>query len=287
MVWLRAIGSAVVAAVSLSLMGACPAQAQSAPETAQDAEALNRQGLALQRQGKYREAEPLFRRALDIWRATLGEADRNTATGYNNVASILIVQGQYGEAEPLLRKALEIRRAVLGENHSDTATSYNSVAYNLNAQGRFGLDEPGLVFTPPKMASVEDDGILTASEASQLSLVADWVILSACNTASTASGAGGSDSLSALSRGFLYAGAHALLASHWQVSDEATAALTVEMLTARSRTPKLTRAQALQQSMHSVRTGKRPDGSAVKGWDQSWAHPSAWAPFSHIANSDE
>ncbi len=150
-----------------------------------------------------------------------------------------------------------------------------------------GMDEPGLVFTPPKVASTDDDGILTASEASQLSFLADWVILSACNTASTASGAGGSDSLSALARAFLYAGAHALLASHWQVSDKATAALTVETLTARRDNPKLTRAQALQQAMHSVRTGKRPNGSAVKGWDQSWLHPSAWAPFSHIANSDE
>lgn len=150
-----------------------------------------------------------------------------------------------------------------------------------------GMDEPGLVFTPPKVASSEDDGILTASEASQLSFLADWVILSACNTASTASGAGGSDSLSALARAFLYAGAHALLASHWQVSDKATAALTVETLAARRDNPKLTRAQALQQAMHSVRTGKRPDGSTVKGWDQSWLHPSAWAPFSHIANSDE
>ncbi len=150
-----------------------------------------------------------------------------------------------------------------------------------------GMDEPGLVFTPPKVASKDDDGILTASEASQLSFLADWVILSACNTASTASGAGGGDSLSALARAFLYAGAHALLASHWQVSDEATAALTVETLTARRDNPKLTRAQALQQAMHSVRTGKRPDGSEVKGWDQSWLHPSIWAPFSHIANSDE
>ena len=150
-----------------------------------------------------------------------------------------------------------------------------------------GMDEPGLVFTPPDVASKDDDGILTASEASQLSFMADWVILSACNTASTASGAGGSDSLSALARAFLYAGARALLASHWQVSDDATAALTVETLTARRDNPGLTRAQALQQAMRGVRTGKRADGSVVNGWDRSWVHPSIWAPFSHIANSDE
>lgn len=152
---------------------------------------------------------------------------------------------------------------------------------------KFKLDEPGLVFTPPNKPSATDDGILTASEASALTLSAEWVILSACNTASSANGAGGSDNLSALSRGFLYAGAKALLASHWRVSDEATAALTVETLAARRNSPGLTRAQALQQAMKSIRTGHRPDGSDVPGWSQEWVHPSAWAAFSHIANQDD
>lgn len=151
----------------------------------------------------------------------------------------------------------------------------------------FGMEEPGLVFTPPKTATSLDDGILTASEVSQLTLSADWVILSACNTASTAKGAGGGDSLSALSRAFLYSGARALLASHWQVPDQATAALTVETLQARRDNPNRTRAQALQQAMRAVRTGKRVDGSVVAKWDPTWAHPTSWAAFSHIANNDE
>ncbi len=149
-----------------------------------------------------------------------------------------------------------------------------------------GLDEPGLILTPPAEASDMDDGVLTASEASQLQLSADWVILSACNTAAT-EGANGADSLSGLARGFLYAGARALLASHWAVSDDATAALTVETLTVRRAHPELTRAQAFQQAMHTIRTGKRADGSVLAGYDPGWAHPAAWAPFTHIANRDE
>src|SRR5215831_1563167 len=43
--------------------------------------------------------------------------------------------------------------------------------------------EPALLLTPPEMASEEDDGLLTASEVGTLKLDADWVILSACNTA--------------------------------------------------------------------------------------------------------
>ncbi len=143
-----------------------------------------------------------------------------------------------------------------------------------------GYDEPGLVFTPPAKPTPEDDGVLSASEAAALSLSADWVILSACNTAAGDSSAAG---LSGLARAFLFAGARSLLASHWRVSDEATAQLTVEALMGDKT---MTRGQALQAAMKAVRTGKRADGSAVPGWKADWAHPAIWAPFSLIANSD-
>ena len=148
-----------------------------------------------------------------------------------------------------------------------------------------GFKEPGLVFTPPVRPSSADDGLLTASEVSKLSLSADWVILSACNTAST-DGTPGADSLSSLARSFLYAGASALLASHWRVADDSTAALTVETLGLRQGTARLSRGQALKVAIHAIRTGKRADGSAVPGWNDAWAHPAAWAPFTVISNED-
>jgi CHAT domain-containing protein len=148
-----------------------------------------------------------------------------------------------------------------------------------------GMDEPGLVFTPPAKASAQDDGVLTASEASKLSLSAEWIILSACNTAA-ADGSSGAQSLSGLARAFLYAGAQALLASHWRVSDDATAALTTETLSARRASASVTRAQALQAAMHAVRTGQRDDGSALSGWKPAWSHPAAWAPFVLISDRD-
>src|SRR5262249_25674325 len=52
-----------------------------------------------------------------------------------------------------------------------------------------GLAEPALVLTPPAAPSEADDGLLTASEIAALRLNADWVVLSACNTAA-GSGAG-------------------------------------------------------------------------------------------------
>lgn len=149
-----------------------------------------------------------------------------------------------------------------------------------------GYGEPGLILTPPEVATVEDDGILTASEIAQLSLTADWVILSACNTGDSV-GAAGPTSLSSLARGFLFAGARSLLASHWRVSDETTAALTVETLAVRRAQPTITRARALQAAMRTIRTGRRPDGSRVAGWQPDWGHPSAWAAFSYIASHDD
>ncbi|MDB5425107.1 MAG: hypothetical protein JWQ29_2523, partial [Phenylobacterium sp.] len=107
---------------------------------------------------------------------------------------------------------------------------------------------------------------------------ADWVILSACNTAG-ADGSPGADAMSGLARAFLYAGAKALLASHWHVFDDSTAALTVETLTIQRANPKLTKSQALQRAMAAVRSGRRADGSRIAGWTPEWAHPAYWAPF--------
>jgi CHAT domain-containing protein len=141
-----------------------------------------------------------------------------------------------------------------------------------------GLDEPGLVLTPPKQATAMDDGVLTASEAARLHLAADWVILSACNTAS-ADGTPGAESLSGLAKAFLYAGAHALLVSHWQVQDNVTASLTVQTVAQQIADPSLSKAAALQRASQAVRTGRLPGGGGLPGWTPIWAHPASWAPF--------
>ncbi len=131
-----------------------------------------------------------------------------------------------------------------------------------------GLAEPALVLTPPEMASSEDDGLLTASEVADLKLSADWVILSACNTAG-GDGRPDAEGLSGLARAFLYAGARAILVSHWPVRDDAAARLTTDTLAALSR-GKVRRSEALRQAMLAVMNDER---------DPSLAHPSAWAPF--------
>ena len=84
--------------------------------------------------------------------------------------------------------------------------------------------EPALVFSPPDTATAEDDGLLTASEVAGLKLDADWVVMSACNTASGAEP--GAETLSGLAKAFFYAGARALVVSHWPVNSYAATMLT-------------------------------------------------------------
>jgi CHAT domain-containing protein len=76
--------------------------------------------------------------------------------------------------------------------------------------------EGALVLTPPAIATDKDDGLLTASDVAQLKLNADWVVLSACNTA--AGNKPGAEPLSGLASAFFYARARALLASQWYVN---------------------------------------------------------------------
>jgi hypothetical protein len=66
-----------------------------------------------------------------------------------------------------------------------------------------GLAEPSLALTIPNQPTELDDGLLTASEVAQLKLNADWVVLSACNTA--AADKPGAEALSGLARAFFYA----------------------------------------------------------------------------------
>ncbi len=132
-----------------------------------------------------------------------------------------------------------------------------------------GLSEPALVLTPPDIAAPFNDGLLTASEIAGLDLNADWVVLSACNTAG-GDGRPDADGLSGLARAFLFAGARTLVVSHWPVRDDAAAQLTTDMFQTWTHAPDRRKATALQIAMQAM---------LMDDNDPSLAHPSAWAPF--------
>ena len=130
-----------------------------------------------------------------------------------------------------------------------------------------GLEEPGLLLTPPQTATEHDDGLLTASEVAQLDLNADLVILSACNTAA-GDGTPNADALSGLTRAFLYAGARALVVSHWAVNSQAAVDLVSGTFSELERNPTLGQAEALRRAL----LAQIRQGGAT-------AHPAYWAPF--------
>lgn len=130
-----------------------------------------------------------------------------------------------------------------------------------------GLAEPALLLTPPDHASADDDGLLTASEVARLKLNADWVIMSACNTA--AGGEANADALSGLARAFFYAGARSLLVSHWSVNSDATVKLITRAIAEIKANPGIGRSEALRRAMLAM----IDRGSAEE------THPSYWAPF--------
>jgi CHAT domain-containing protein len=138
-----------------------------------------------------------------------------------------------------------------------------------------GSIEPGLVLTPPATATQADDGYLTSSEISGLKLNADWVVLSACNTAG--SEASNSEAFSGLARAFFYAGTRALLVSHWPVNSEAAVAITTGATGAMTSHPDIGPAEALRRSISALMTAKGGENG----------HPSVWAPFVLVGNGSQ
>ena len=128
--------------------------------------------------------------------------------------------------------------------------------------------EPALVLSLPEKPTRFDDGLLTASEVAQLKLNADWVVLSACNTAS--GDKPGAEALSGLARAFFYAGGRSLLVSNWEVETESAVALMVGTFAALAADPKLSHGEALQKSILAmIEDAQHPER----------ADPKYWAPF--------
>ncbi|MGY3032949.1 CHAT domain-containing protein/Tfp pilus assembly protein PilF [Bradyrhizobium sp. USDA 4354] len=138
-----------------------------------------------------------------------------------------------------------------------------------------GLGEPSLALSIPDQPSELDDGLLTASEVAQLKLNADWVILSACNT--IAGDKPGAEALSGLARSFFYAGARALLVSHWAVDSEAATRLTTSTFELLKNEPKIGRAEALRRAMLTY----LDDASSPRN-----AYPAMWGPFALIGEGE-
>lgn len=145
-----------------------------------------------------------------------------------------------------------------------------------------GLIQPALALTAPEVAKVPGDGLLTMEKILALQLNADWVVLSACNTAS---GNGkGSEAISGLGRAFFYAGARALLVSNWPVETTSAKRLTTDLFRRQAANPTQTRAQALQQTQNALIDEPGYLDPQTMHVVYSYAHPIFWAPFTLVGD---
>jgi CHAT domain-containing protein len=145
-----------------------------------------------------------------------------------------------------------------------------------------GLTQPALALSAPDVATDGGSGLLTAESILSLKLDADWVVLSACNTAA-ASGAG-AEAVSGLGRAFFYAGTRAILVSNWPVETTSARSLTTDLFRRQAAEPSLSRAEALRRAMLALIDGPglvETNGKPVF----AYAHPLFWAPFSLVGDA--
>jgi CHAT domain-containing protein len=145
-----------------------------------------------------------------------------------------------------------------------------------------GLTQPALALSAPEVTgNPNEDGLLTMEEVLGLKLNADWVVLSACNTA--AGDGAGSEAVSGLGKAFFFAGARTLLVSNWPVETVSARLLTTRLFEHQSANPTATRAEALRATMLDLMDKAVPgDMLGTRGY--TYAHPMFWAPFSLVGD---
>jgi CHAT domain-containing protein len=133
-----------------------------------------------------------------------------------------------------------------------------------------GVTEPALVLTPGKEGSnSQNDGLLTASEIANLSLDANLVILSACNTAASDGHASGRG-LSGLADAFFFAGARALAVTQWAVFSDVAQQLGAGLVSRSVKSRTVGVSEGLREAMVDYISSANED---------YLANPRFWAPF--------
>lgn len=194
---------------------------------------------------------------------------------------------------PYAKAELEAARALLGGSAADELTGANFTvpaiqradlqnvrvlhfaAHALLPQELRCESEPAIITSAPPGATDVSGTLLTASDVTALKLNADAVILSACNSGGPGGGTAG-ESLSGLARSFFYAGARALLVTHWSVNDQAAAFLVADTL----RRVRAGKDGGLAGSLRGAELGMITD--AGHGMPADLSHPFYWAPFALI-----
>jgi len=166
------------------------------------------------------------------------------------------------------------RASVLGASQSGQLAKKRVLAFATH--GLMAGDLPNLTQPALAMAANGTDAnnplapLLTLEDVLTLKLNADWVVLSACNTAAADGRAG--EALSGLARGFFYAGSRSLLVTNWAVESESAKLLTTATFEHYATHPQSPKAESLRQAMLKVMS--MPE----------YSHPAYWAPYALVGD---
>jgi len=176
--------------------------------------------------------------------------------------------------QDLLMGARATRESVLTASRSGALLNKRVLAFATH--GLMAGDLPSLMQPALALAATgrEDQeplsALLTLEDVLTLKLNADWVVLSACNSA--AEDGRGDEVLSGLARGFFYAGSRSLLVTHWSVESESARLLTTETFNHYTANPGAPKAESLRQAMLKVMS------------QPQYQHPAFWAPYSLVGD---
>jgi CHAT domain-containing protein len=252
-------------------------------------EALDAEGQLAADTSQLAAASPVVIRGLPLQRRTLPHPANVDRTEFGRLPRLPDTRLELQEIAHALNvdptKALFLGRDANEHNvETKDLSHYRIVAFathGLIPGDLDGLTQPALALAAPQIAGVAGDGLLTMEKILHLKLDADWVVLSACNTAA---GAGaGAEAASGLGRAFFYAGSRALLVTNWSVHSASARELITALFRRQSADPNLGRGEALRQAMMAMLDGPGFMDEAGETLF-TYAHPLFWAPYSIIGD---
>lgn len=215
------------------------------------------------------ESEVLLRANLPIECAPEARAVANLKRLPGAEAEINRITRAMGAGAEQVTKANFTEEDVLGRAERGELADYQIVhfaTHGLLWQSEDCFTEPSLVTSVGPGSTA--DGLLTSSEIRQMKLDAQFVVLSACDTAGTGTGLGISgESLSGLARAFFSGGSRSVIASHWVIEDNTAVDVMGLAYESMGRGETNEFGKALQAARTSVRG------------DVQRSHPAFWAPF--------
>ncbi len=194
---------------------------------------------------------------------------------------------------PFAQRELDAARQLLGASPSDELlnTAFTADAVRHMALSDYRIlhfathallpaelrcqNQPAIVTSAPPNARDASGALLTASDVIGVNLDANVVILSACNSGGPGNSTSG-ESLSGLARAFFFAGARAMLVTHWSINDQTSAFLVADTL----RRLAGNEDGALAGALRAAQLGLLDQ--AGKALPIALAHPFFWAPFALI-----